>query len=229
MHKQEKGFSRRQLLQMAIGVGGVALTGLANLAFAQEARRVFTPPLTLGPFYPMVKPLDQDADLTAVLAGKRTRAQGKVIHLMGRVLNLKGEPVSGAKVEIWQADTHGRYSHLSDPNPAPLDPNFQGYGVQTTDAQGRYRFKTIKPGGYPGFVPGIGMRTPHIHFDVSGKIDRLVTQMFFPDEPLNEQDVILQSLKGPGKEAVFAKPMPSTKEIEAGAMSLVWDIVLLKG
>jgi protocatechuate 3,4-dioxygenase beta subunit len=228
MNKQEKSFSRRQLLEMAIGLSAVALSGTTNLVFAQKAKRIFTPPLTLGPFYPMVKPLDQDADLT-VLAGKQTHAQGKFIHLAGRVLNLKGEPVSGAKVEIWQADTHGRYSHLSDPNPAPLDPNFQGYAVQTTDTQGRYRFKTIKPGGYPGFVPGIGMRTPHIHFDVSGKIDRLVTQMFFPGEPLNEQDVILQSLKGSLKEAVFARPTPSTKEIEADAMLLVWDIVLLKG
>ena len=228
MNKQETIFSRRQLLGMAIGFGGLgfAFSGTTGSVFAQEAKRLFTPPLTLGPFYPQIKPLDQDADLT-MLAGNLKRAEGKVVHLMGRVMNLKGEPVSGARVEIWQADTHGRYSHPSDPNTAPLDPNFQGYGVQTTDAEGRYRFKTIKPGAYPGLIAG--MRTPHIHFEVAGKFDRVITQVFFPDEPLNEKDTILQSLKSPHKESVIMKVMPPTKELEAESVVAVWDMVLLKG
>jgi protocatechuate 3,4-dioxygenase, beta subunit len=183
--------------------------------------------LVLGPFYPQIKPLDTDADLT-VIAGKKGRAQGRIVHLMGRVLNLKGEPVSGVEVKIWQANTHGRYSHPSDLNPAPLDPNFQGYGVQTTDAEGRYRFKTIKPGAYPELLGG-QMRTPHIHFEFAGKFDRIVTQMFFPDEPLNEQDNILQSLKGARKQAVIAKLMPPTKELEADSIVAVWDLILRKG
>ena len=110
MNKQSKGYSRRQMLEMAIGLGGFTLIGANNSIFAQEAKRLFTPPVTVGPFYPQVKPLDQDADLT-LLTGKRERAKGKVIHLMGRVINLNGEPVSGVKVQIWQADTNGRYSH----------------------------------------------------------------------------------------------------------------------
>jgi len=227
MNKGETEFSRRQMLEMAIGLGGFALSGATGLIFAQETKRVFTPSLILGPFYPQIKPLDQDADLT-VIAGNKGFAEGKIVHLTGRVMNLKGEPVRGAKIEIWQADTHGRYSHQSDPNTAPLDKNFQGYGVQTTDAEGHYRFETIKPGAYPTFAT-VGMRTPHIHFEVSGKIDRVVTQMFFPNETLNEQDTILQSVKGARKEAVMAKLMPPTKEIEADAMLLVWDIVLLTG
>lgn len=225
MNKQEKMLSRRQVLEMAIVLGGFAFSGTTSLVFAQEAKH--TPSLILGPFYPQIKPLDMDADLT-VLAGKQGRAQGKIVHLMGRVLNLKGEPVSGAEVKIWQANTHGRYSHPSDSNTAPLDPNFQGYGVQITDAEGRYRFKTIKPGAYPEVLGG-QMRTPHIHFEVAGKTDRVVTQVFFPNEPLNGQDNILQSLKGTRKESVIAKLMPQTKELEADSIIAVWDMVLRKG
>jgi protocatechuate 3,4-dioxygenase beta subunit len=135
--------------------------------------------------------------------------------------------VSGAKVSIWQANTYGRYSHKSDQNPAPLDPNFQGFGVQTTDAEGRYRFKTIKPGAYP--APVVGMRAPHVHFEVEAQYDRLITQMFFPNEALNEQDHFLQFVKGPYRDAVIAKPAQVTNGIKADALSFVWDIVLLSG
>ena len=133
-----------------------------------------TPDQVMGPFYPLTKPLDRGADLTTI-PGKPGRAHGQVIHLMGRVLDMKGKPVAGARVEIWQANTHGRYVHPSDTNPAPLDPNFEGFGVQITDREGRYRFKTIKPDGYPTHIPG-WKRPPHIHFDVTGKVDKLVTQ-----------------------------------------------------
>lgn len=227
MSKQDEGFSRRQILEMAVGVSGLTLCGDAASILAQApADRVFTPSIILGPFYPQIKPSDQDADLT-LLAGRQKRAEGKIVYLTGRVLNLKGEPVSGAKVSIWQANTHGRYSHKSDQNPAPLDPNFQGFGIQTTDAEGRFRFKTIKPGAYP--APVVGMRAPHVHFEVEAKYDRLITQMFFPEEALNGQDHFLQFVKGPQREAVIAKPVPLTNGIEADALSFVWDIVLLSG
>jgi protocatechuate 3,4-dioxygenase beta subunit len=227
MSKQENGFSRRQMLEMAIGISGLTLCGDTASIFAQApATRVFTPSIILGPFYPQIKPSDQDADLT-LLAGRQRCAGGKVVYLTGRVLNLRGEPVSGAKVSIWQANTHGRYSHKSDMNTAPLDPNFQGFGVQTTDAEGRYRFKTIKPGAYP--APVVGMRAPHVHFEVEAKYDRLITQMFFPNETLNEQDHFLQFVKGPQREAVIAKLTQPADGIEADALSFVWDIVLLSG
>lgn len=227
MSAQDKGFSRRQLLEMVIGIS--ALTVCENTApvLAQvPATRVFTPSIILGPFYPQIKPADQDSDLT-LLAGRQRRAEGKVVYLTGRVLNLRGEPVSGAKVSIWQANTHGRYSHKSDANTAPLDPNFQGFGIQITDAEGRYRFKTIKPGAYP--APVVGMRAPHVHFEVEAKYDRLITQMFFPSEALNEQDHFLQFVKGPYREAVIARLAPSTYEMDEEALSFVWDIVLLSG
>lgn len=227
MSKQQKGFSRRDILGLALGVGGLTLYGDAYQTIGQSAAgRVFTPSIILGPFYPQVKPPEDDSDLT-LLAGSRQRAEGTVIDLTGRVLNLQGEPVRGAKITIWQANAHGRYRHKSDQNPAALDPNFQGFGVQTTDAEGRYRFKTIKPGPYP--APVVGMRAPHVHFEIEAKYDRLITQMFFPNEALNEQDHFLQFVKGPYRDAVIATSMPLTAGIERDALSFVWDIVLLSG
>jgi protocatechuate 3,4-dioxygenase beta subunit len=219
----DKGFSRRRLLQ--IGLGSLALSGSAVSLLAQEPKLKYTPAETPGPFYPKLKPLDQDADLT-ILSGQKARAQGKVIHLTGRILNTNGEPVQGAKVEIWQANTHGRYSHPSDNNQAPLDPAFQGFGVQITDEQGRFRFKTIKPGAYPA-TPS-WLRAPHIHFDVEGKMDHLVTQMYFPGDPLNEKDLLFNGLKW-NKEGAIAKVLKPTKGMEPDSLLLVWDIVLAKG
>jgi len=225
MNKQEKGFSRRQMLEMAIGFGGFALTGGVGSIFAQEIKRRLTPEQIMGPFYPLIRPLDQDANLT-IIKGRRGQAQGKVIHLTGRVLNRNGEPVRGAKIELWQANTNGRYAHAADSNRSPLDPNFQGYGVQFTDDKGRYRFKTIKPGAYP--VSPTIMRPPHIHFDIAGKNDRLITQMYFPNEPLNEKDSIFNEL-GSYKDEALSKILPPTKELESDSLILTWDIVLERG
>lgn len=219
----EKGVSRRNALGMSVAVSGLALSGAAGSVLAQPLKR--TPGEILGPFYPVLKPLDQDADLT-ILSGKSGRAQGQVVHLMGRVLNLNGDPVPGARVEIWQANTHGRYDHPSDRNPAPLDPNFQGAAVQLTDAEGRYRFKTIKPGAYP--VTRDWSRPPHLHFEVVGKSNRLVTQMYFPGDPLNEKDLLLQGLRG-NKEGAIAKLLAPTKDVEPDSLIAVWEIVLDKG
>ena len=222
MSKSENRLSRREVLGMAVCLGSWALS---TSVFAQDATRLFTPPLTLGPFYPQVKPLDQDADLT-LIKGRTTRAEGQVIHVAGRVLNLKGEAVKDARIEIWQADSHGRYAHNSDKNPAQLDSGFQGYAVLQTDNDGRYRFKTIKPAPYPGLIAG--KRTPHIHFEVFGKNDRLVTQMFFPNEPLNAQDNILQNVRPSHREGAIAKPL-TNKEIAADELMFGWDIVLISG
>src|SRR6266851_308761 len=218
------GISRRHVLGMAVAVGSLAMSGSVSAVLAQALRR--TPGQILGPFYPVVKPLHQGADLTSI-PGKPGRAAGQVIHVMGRVVNAQGQPVQGARVEIWQANTHGRYTHPSDTNPAPLDPNFEGFAVLTTDAEGRYRIKTIKPAGYPA-GPDSRMRPPHIHFDVTGKSNRLVTQMYFAGEPLNDKDPFLQGT-GAGKERLIVRLGPPTQGFEPDSRVAVWDIVLDTG
>ena len=212
--------SRRQLLAMSLALGGVVLSAPLNSLLAQPARRL-TEEQVMGPFYPVTKPIDQDADLT-VIQGRPGKAQGKVLHLMGRVLNLRGEPIRGTAIEIWQANTFGRYAHPSDTHDAPLDPNFQGYGITVTDAEGRYRFKTVKPGSYP--VSENWIRPPHIHFDVSSRSNKLITQMYFEGEPLNEKDRLFKSASY--KESLITKLMPATKDVEPDALIAVWDIVL---
>src|SRR2546428_13579062 len=127
------GISRRRVLGMAGAVGGLAMFGSASSALAQALRR--TPDQILGPFYPVVKPLHQGADLTTI-PGKPGRAAGQVIHVMGRALNPQGQPGQGASGGIWQANTPGGYTPPGDPNPAPLDPNFEGFAGLTTDSEG---------------------------------------------------------------------------------------------
>jgi protocatechuate 3,4-dioxygenase beta subunit len=228
MNTRKDAYSRRQMLELAAAFGCLAITNPLRSVLAQEVKRQLTPEQIMGPFYPIIRPLDHDMDLT-VIKGKRGHAQGKLIHLTGRVLNSQGKPVGGAKVEIWQANTHGRYDHPTDTNPAPLDPNFQGYGVLVTDAEGRYRFKTIKPGAYPiNPANPSNVRPPHIHFDVIGAKDRLVTQMYFPDEPLNEKDILFREL-GSSKDAAIGKILPLTKDLEPDSLLINWDIVIEKG
>ena len=218
------GISRRRVLGMAVAAGGLAISGGAGTVLAQGSGR--TPDQILGPFYPVVKPLHQGADLTTI-PGRPGRAAGKLIHLSGRVVNPQGQPVQGARVEIWQANTHGRYTHPSDHNPAPLDPNFEGFAVVSTDTEGRYRIKTIKPGAYPA-GPDARMRPPHIHFDITGKSNRLVTQMYFAGEPWNDKDPFLQSA-GANRERLIAPLGPPPQELEPDSLVAVWDIVLDKG
>jgi protocatechuate 3,4-dioxygenase, beta subunit len=218
-----QAFSRRHMLGLALGAGGLAASGRLGAAFAEALKR--TPGEILGPFYPVIKRVDQAADLT-VIPGKPGRAAGQIIHVMGRILNVDGQPVRGARVELWQANTYGRYTHPSDTNPAPLDPNFEGFAVQSTDAEGRYRFKTIKPGAYPATADW--MRPPHLHFEVTGKINRLVTQMYFPGEPLNDKDILLQRLRA-NRDGAIAKVLPPTADVEPDSRIVVWDIVLDKG
>lgn len=215
--------SRREVLGAALAGGAVALASARDV-LAQTVRR--TPSQILGPFYPLAKPLDQDADLT-MISGRQGRALGEVIHISGRVLNRFGQPVQGARVEIWQANKHGRYTHPSDNNPEPLDPNFEGYALLTTDADGRYSFKTIKPGSYPDGASG-ARRAPHIHFDVSGRVNRLVTQMYFSEEALNDDDRFLRTAAA-NRERLIVRLGPSPAGLGRDSLSASWDIVLHDG
>src|SRR5262245_43159718 len=217
---------RRNIIKNGIALGGLALLDPLAFAFAEQRHRSTTPNLVLGPFYPVIKPLDRDADLTTI-AGRNGRANGQVIHVVGKVANLNGDPVRDAKIELWQANAAGRYDHPSDPNKAPLDPNFQGFGEQVTDSEGRFHFKTIKPGAYPR-IEGTGMRTPHIHFEIFGKHDRMVTQMFFEGEPLNETDFIYQAIRN-NQQGALAKIDKHAAQFEPGAWLVSWDVVLRQG
>ena len=210
---------RRGILQLSATAG--ALLPTASLAQALLPR---TPEQILGPFYPTLRSEgDRGSDLTR-LPGRPGRAQGQVLTIMGRVLNRAGEPVRGARVEVWQANAAGRYTHPGDTNQAPLDPNFRGFAELTTDTEGRYRFTTVKPGAYPA---GQGVRPPHIHFDVMGRSDRLVTQMYFAGEAENERDRFLQSASR--KELLIVSLLPPPPELEPETKIAVFDIVLSRG
>lgn len=216
---------RRRILQTALGAGGIAAAGPLHHAFASLPE---TPMQTMGPFYPITRPLDTDADLT-MLPGHTQRAHGRIVHLSGRVLDTQGRPVRNAKIELWQANAHGRYAHPADVNEAPLDPDFQGFAVQTTDDEGQYRFKTIKPAAYAiGPMNPDVVRPPHIHFDISGAHTRLVTQMYFPGEPENEGDVIFKYLSAAEKRAATGTVLPA-EGADPDALTVRWDIVLLAG
>jgi protocatechuate 3,4-dioxygenase beta subunit len=213
--------ARRHAMKASLLAGGAIVSGSL---LAQGRRLVPTPEEIMGPYYPVQKPLDQDADLTR-MAGRDGTAAGQVIELSGRVLDGGGKPVANAKIELWQANTHGRYDHPSDPNTtAPLDPSFQGYAIQMTDAWGRYRFRTIKPGAYP--ATSEWTRTPHIHFDVSGRVDRMVTQLYFAGEPLNDSDLLFQGLSDDEQRRVLVqlRSAPGTGELVGE-----WDIILNRG
>ena len=183
-----------------------------------ETALLRTPDQILGPFYP----LQQEPVLTGDLT-RSGRAQGTVLHLSGRVLTGAGEPVAGARVEIWQANAAGRYAHPNDSNPTPLDPNFDGFAVTATDAEGRYRFTTVVPAVYPA-GPG-RMRPPHIHFKVTGKREQLVTQIYFAGHEWNDRDPWLQSARRKDALIVALRDAPG----EAGAKATTFDIVLAFG
>ena len=215
-------FGRREILMMSAVLAGSGAVLPAKLVAAEAALQP-TPGQILGPFYPLGE-LPQTSDLTKV-AGRPGRAEGQVLNVMGRVLNLAGEPVRNARIDVWQANAHGRYTHPSDRNPAPLDPNFEGAAVLTADSDGRYRFKTIKPAAYP-VGPGL-MRPAHIHFQVSGRQDRLVTQMYFEGDPYNEKDPLLNSAGR--KELLVTKLLDPSPEFEPGSKMVRFDIVLYQG
>ena len=176
----------------------------------------------LGPFYPLGEP-SKGGDLTRV-PGRAGRAQGQIIYLGGRVLDRAGNPVRGAKIEIWQANTFGRYTHPNDDNPAPLDPNFEGFAVVHSDDEGRYNLKTIKPAAYRA---GAGMRPAHIHFEVWGKRERLVTQMYFNGDPFHDKDRFLLSAESP--ETIVMSVLDPLDGMEPEAKRVVFDIVLMQG
>jgi len=178
--------------------------------------------IALGPFYPVIRPADSDADLTHI-AGRAGRAQGEVIQLIGRMTDRRGRPIVGGRVELWQCNAAGRYAHPADPNTdAALDPDFQGFAQLSTDADGEFRITTIKPSAYP--VDGGWMRAPHIHMDAQGNSYRSSLQMMF-DDPLLSQDRVLTNFSPEELAAVVANPIAAGTD---GVPRFAWNIVMFE-
>jgi protocatechuate 3,4-dioxygenase beta subunit len=140
-----------------------------------------------------------ERDLTRSAVTGHREPLGERIHVSGRLLGTDGRPIGGQLVELWQANSAGRYAHEVDQHPAPLDPAFLGAGRTLTDGEGRYSFTTIKPGAYPWRNHHNAWRPAHIHFSVFGRAftERLVTQMYFPGDPLLAHDPIVASVLDP--------------------------------
>ena len=217
-----KTINRRTALHLGLGAG-VGVLGAGFVPGMRPAEGCETPAQAEGPFFPTRPPVDNDLDLTTI-QGRSDRAKGVVIGISGQVLDEGFQPVPGALVDIWQANRHGRYAHEADPNPAPLDPAFQGSGQVRTDAEGRYRFTTVIPGAYPAAEGW--MRPPHIHFKVARRgFHELVTQMYFAGEALNDVDRLLQALPEDERERLVVRLVDGDRH-DVPAKTGVFTIVL---
>ncbi len=171
---------------------------------------------------------ESDSDLTRQHGGEPL---GERITVSGRVVDTDGRPIRGALVEVWQANASGRYRHQVDDHPAPLDPNFSGGGRCLTGDDGTYRFITVKPGAYPWGNHDNAWRPAHIHFSVFGRAftERLVTQMYFPGDPLFPFDPIYNSVRDPKARALMVSRFDIATTQPEWALAYKWDIVLGSG
>ena len=169
--------------------------------------------------------LPHDADLT--LRGTAAPIGEKIV-VTGRVFDEDGKPVRNSLVEVWQANSAGRYWHARDQHNAPLDPNFFGVGKMLTDDDGRYRFITIKPGPYPWGNHDKAWRPAHIHFSMFGNVyaQRLVTQMYFPNDPLFDYDPIFQSIPDAAARQRLVSRFSLEHTVGAEMLGYTFDIVL---
>jgi protocatechuate 3,4-dioxygenase beta subunit len=192
-----------------------ALLPVVARADAQSVVLAPTPSQPEGPFYPKTLPADRDSDLTQI-AGRAARATGTPLYLTGHVFARDGRPLGNATVELWQCDAYGHYHHAGDEG-EPRDDSFQGYGVATTDAQGRYAFKTIRPVPYTGRPPHLHVRMRH----ASGAT--LTTQIYIAGDSV-EGDVVLSAApRGTLKRLTMTLAPISGRE--SGALAGTFDIV----
>ena len=202
--------------------------------YVSSRKRAPTRPLVLvpqtlseltGPIFGREDVRAGDDDLTAQREGEPL---GERIIVAGRVLDENGRPAANALIELWQANAAGRYRHEADAHQAPLDPNFDGYGRALTDAEGRFRFTTIKPGAYPWRNHPNAWRPAHIHFSVLGPAiaTRLVTQMYFPGDPLLPFDPIFNSIADPGARDRLVAVFDWETTVPERALGYRFEIVL---
>ena len=178
-----------------------------------------------GPLFGNDRVSPGDEDMTQWFGGE---AVGQRIVVHGRVVDSGGRPVPGTLIELWQANSAGRYRHAVDQWPAPLDPHFAGAGRVVTDADGHYRFTTIRPGAYPWRNHLNAWRPAHIHFSLFGRAftQRLVTQMYFPDDPLFFQDPIFNSVPDEKARSRLVSAYDHDATTDHWALGFRWDIVL---
>jgi protocatechuate 3,4-dioxygenase beta subunit len=178
-----------------------------------------------GPVYGHDRVAEGDDDLTR---HHEEEAIGQRITVAGRVLDGDGRPVPDALIEVWQANAAGRYRHQGDQHPAPLDPNFDGAGRCVTDSEGNYEFTTVQPGAYPWPNHYNAWRAAHIHFSLFGPAfaTRLVTQMYFPGDPLFFQDPIYHSVRDERDRERLISSFDLESTVPAVSLGFKWDIVL---
>ncbi|WP_146597241.1 dioxygenase family protein [Novipirellula galeiformis] len=220
MMKPHRLLHRRHFLaRSSFMAAAVSTHGLMSTpgVFAEELVR--TPAQTAGPFYPDRLPLDTDNDLL-IINDRITASVGEITHLSGRILDLNGNPIRNAVVEIWQVDNQGAYLHSRGDAGGGRDANFQGFGRFLTGSSGEYYFRTIKPVPYPG-------RTPHIHFAVKQKSSApFTTQCYVKGNPLNERDGVLRSIKDvAARESVIVDFAPLA-DSKIGELAATFDIVV---
>jgi protocatechuate 3,4-dioxygenase, beta subunit len=197
-----KDKSKRNLIKIGM-LSGIAGMFSASSSLGKALGINPTPAEVEGPFYPVANQQDKDFDLTKI-DGHQAVADGTHIIIKGRITDSTGNPLENATIDLWQANARGRYRHPRDPNPQPLDPNFQGWAIINSGKDGEFRFKTVKPGAYPASKTWI--RPPHIHFKISSHgYDPLITQMYFPEEKLNETDLLLRNKKASERPFMIAK------------------------
>ena len=208
---------RRFFRSMALASAGFTLPG-----YLAEALTL-TPAQTPGPFYPLADdiPLDKDNDLLYV-NDRLTAASGVVTHITGRVLTSDGAPIRNALVELWHTDANGNYTYYAGAGPNPVaDPNFAGFGQFLTGSSGAYRFRTIRPGLYPG-------RARHFHFGITipGQLRRFSTQTYWSGEPGNASDSVLNSIPNLEQRNSVILTYAPVQGTTTGEMQTVWDIVM---
>jgi len=204
---------RRRALAM---LGALAAASATPVHVAARDALEPTPRDAEGPFYPRRLPADIDADLTRI-EGRATLARGEILYLTGRVFATDGRPLAGAKVELWQCDSLGRYHHVDD-DPGVLDPGFQGYGVARADAEGRYAFQTIRPVPYGG-------RPPHLHVKLAHASAQPLTSQLYPRGESSERGTGF-GLSGREARSRLEFTLAPAPGREPGALAATYDFVL---
>jgi protocatechuate 3,4-dioxygenase beta subunit len=216
--------ARRELI---IGGIGALVTSSARAHAPPATRLIVTPPQIEGPFYPYDPLAETDTDLVR-LATDDAPALGEVVHLFGTVRTISGRPYRNVTVELWQADSRGKYRHPGDTAGPARDTRFQGYGRTTTDEGGAFRFRTIRPPAYLMDPARDARRAPHFHLAVSTRgVRRLTTQLYIAGEPLNETDHWLHMVADPAQRASLIRPLQDGSALERNSKRIDYEIVMI--